>query len=335
MISYVARRLLAAVPLLFIVSFGVFVLSRAGGRDPVDAILGEKGTPEARERVTRELGLDRPLLVQYGIYLRGILTRGDFGESYIQRGVKVTERIQRRFPPTVELTVAAMFLAILLGLPSGLLSAVYKSTWVDYLSMTVSLLGVSIPVFWLGLLLILAFGGWLPVGGNLDPTIDIAARTGFLTIDCVLAGNARALGNALAHLVLPAAALATIPLAMTARIARASMLEVLGSDYIRTARAKGLRGSAVVLKHAFRNALVPVVTLLGLEFGYLLGGAVLTETVFDWPGMGTYLIEAVFQTDSVQICGASLVIAVTFIAANLAVDVLYVWIDPRIRYERS
>lgn len=333
MIAYIVRRLLLAVPLLLVVSFVVFFLSRAGGRDPVDAILGEKGSPQARERVTRELGLDRPLVIQYAIYMKGVL-RGDFGTSYIMQGQRVSEQIKRRFPPTIELSVAAMLIAILLGIPAGVVSAVWKSTWVDYLSMSVSLLGVSVPVFWLGLLLILAFGGWLPTSGNINPIIeeDIEPKTRFMLVDCALSKDWEAFKDALKHLVLPALALATIPLAMTARITRSSMLEVLGNDYVRTARAKGVHPARVVMKHAFRNALIPVVTLLGLEFGYLLGGAVLTETVFDWPGMGTYIVNAVFQTDPVSICGGSLVIATTFIVVNLVVDVLYAFIDPRIRY---
>ena len=331
MTAYIVRRLLASIPLLFVVSFLVFFLSRAGGRDPVDAILGEKGTPEARARVTRELGLDKPLIVQYGIYIGRVL-RGDFGTSYIRPGESVSAEIGRRLPATIELTFAAMFIAMLVGIPAGILSAVRPRSWIDYLGMSVSLAGVSIPVFWLGLLLVLAFKQWLPVSGNIDPAIDVVRRTGFTILDCALAGDGRALADALRHLVLPAAALSTIPLAMTARITRSSMLEVLGSDYVRTAKAKGLAPTAVVGRHAFRNALVPIVTLIGLEFGYLLGGAVLTETVFDWPGMGTYTVHAVFQTDPVSICGASLVIATTFIAANLAVDILYAFIDPRVRY---
>ena len=331
MTSYIVRRLLASIPLLFVVSFLVFFLSRAGGRDPVDAILGEKGTPETRARVTRELGLDKPLIVQYGIYIGRVL-RGDLGTSYIRSGESVSAEIGRRFPATMELTLAAMLIAILIGVPAGILSAVRPRSWIDYISMSVSLAGVSIPVFWLGLLLVLAFQQWLPVSGNIDPAIEVVRRTGFTILDCALAGDVHAFVDAVRHLILPAAALSTIPLAMTARITRSSMLEVLGSDYVRTAKAKGLSPSAVVVRHAFRNALVPVVTLIGLEFGYLLGGAVLTETVFDWPGMGTYTVHAVFQTDPVSICGASLVIATTFILANLAVDVLYAFIDPRVRY---
>ena len=332
MTSYLIRRLIAAVPLLLVVSFVVFLLSRAGGRDPVDAILGEKGTPETRTRVTREYGLDRPILAQYWIYLRGILTRGDFGTSYIMQEQPIAEQIGRRFPPTVELATAAMLIAILVGIPAGMVSAIWRNTWVDYLVMGVSLLGISIPVFWLGLLLIFALGGLLPIGGNIDPAMLVEPATGFMLIDAALSEEPGAFVDALKHLVLPAMTLATIPLAMTARITRASLLEVMGSDYIRTARAKGLPGHRVVTRHAFRNALVPVVTLLGLEFGYLLGGAVLTETVFSWPGMGTYIVDSVFQTDPMAICGAAIVIATTFIVVNLAVDVLYAFVDPRIRY---
>ncbi len=332
MLAYITRRLLIAIPLLLVVSFVVFMLSRVGGRDPVDAILGEKGSPEARERVTRELGLDRPLIVQYGIYIKGVL-RGNFGKSYIMRGQSVSEQILRRLPPTIELSLAAMLIAIVLGIPAGVAAAVWKSTWVDYVSMTVSLLGVSVPVFWLGLLLILAAGDALPTGGNIDAILgeDIEPKTHFMLLDAAMTGG-EYFKDALLHLLLPALTLATIPLAMTARITRAAMLEVLGNDYVRTARAKGVSGYRVVMRHAFRNALIPVVTLLGLEFGYLLGGAVLTETVFDWPGMGTYIVNAVFQTDPVSICGASLVITTTFIVVNLAVDVAYAFIDPRIRH---
>ena len=332
MISYLIRRVLAAVPLLFVVSFLVFFLSRAGGRDPVDAILGEKGTPETREKVTKELGLDKPLIVQYGIYLKGIVTRGDFGVSYIMQEQPVGEQIGRRFPPTVELATAAMLLAILFGIPAGVVSAIWRNSWVDYIVMGVSLLGISIPVFWLGLLLIFALGTHLPIGGNIDPAMLVDPHTGFMLIDSAMSEEPGAFKDALQRLVLPAMTLATIPLAMTARITRASILEVMGSDYIRTARAKGLSAFKVVAKHGFRNALVPVVTLLGLEFGYLLGGAVLTETVFSWPGMGTYVVDAVFQTDPMAICGGSIVIATTFIVVNLAVDVLYAFVDPRIRY---
>ncbi len=335
MAGYVLRRLVSALPLLVAVSFLVFFLSRTGSRDPVDAILGEKGTAAARAQVTRDLGLDRPLIVQYGIYLRGIVTRFDFGKSYARGGQSVSEQIRRRFPATVELTLAALLLAIALGIPAGLLSAVYKGTWIDAVSMGVSLAGVSIPVFWLGLLLLLALGGIFPIGGRIDAAYDFpegAWRSGFLVLDTLANGEWAALGDVLRHLALPALALATIPMAMTARITRAAMLDELSSDHVRTAKAKGLGPVAVVWKHGFRNALVPVVTLLGLEAGYLLGGAVLTETVFAWPGMGTYVVDSVFAADPMAICGASIVIGATFVAANLAVDLAYGFIDPRIRH---
>jgi ABC-type dipeptide/oligopeptide/nickel transport system permease component len=198
--------------------------------------------------------------------------------------------------------------------------------------MTVALAGVSVPVFWLGLLLILAFGAWLPIGGNLNPEHFPDRITGFLLLDTLLQGEWAMFGDGLRHLLLPALALGTIPLAMTARITRASMLEVLGSDYVRTARAKGATPWRVVTRHALRNALIPIVTLVGLEFGYLLGGAVLTETVFSWPGMGTYILQSVRDTEYDSIGGAVLVLATTFVLVNLVVDILYAFIDPRIRY---
>ena len=332
MAAYIVRRLLMAVPLLVVISFIVFFLSRAGGRDPVSAIVGERASAAARERAIREYGLDKPLIVQYGRYLAGIVTRGDFGVSYVNQGRSVSQQLARYLPPTIELTLAALLIALAAGVAAGVLSAVYSRTWIDYVATGVSLLGTSIPVFWLGLLLILALGQWLPYGGNLDPTLEVPRRTGFMIFDCLLAGDRAALADALQRLVLPACTLATIPLAMTARITRASMLEVLGSDYVRTARAKGLAPYRVVMKHAFRNALIPVVTLVGLEFGYLLGGAVLTETVFAWPGMGSFLVASVIDSDPMSVCGAAMVITALFILVNLAVDVAYAFIDPRIHY---
>jgi peptide/nickel transport system permease protein len=332
MAAYIVRRLLVAVPLLVVISFIVFFLSRAGGRDPVSAIVGERASSEARERAIKEFGLDKPLIVQYGRYLAGIVTRGDFGVSYVNQGRSVSQQLATYLPPTLELTLAAMGIALILGIAAGVLSAVYSRSWVDYLATGISLFGVSIPVFWLGLLLILGFGSWLPYGGNLDPTFDVPRRTGFMILDCALSGQGPALRDALLRLILPACTLATIPLAMTARITRASMLEVLGSDYVRTARAKGLTPGRVVMKHAFRNALIPVVTLVGLEFGYLLGGAVLTETVFAWPGMGSFLVASVLDSDPMSVCGAAMVITALFILVNLAVDVTYAFIDPRIHY---
>ena len=331
MTSYVVRRLLFLPVVLWAVSSIVFVLMRAVPGDPTTAIVGEKAPAEIRERVRRERGFDRPLPAQYALYL-GKLMRGDLGESYKRSSEKVSGQIARKLPHTIELTVAAMAIALVAGLGLGILSAVYKGRWIDYTSMTVALAGVSVPVFWLGLLLILAFGSILPISGNLRPDYLVTNRTGFTLIDTLLMGDAAMFGDAILHLVMPAAALSTIPLAMTARITRSSLLEVLESDYIRTARAKGASPARVVLRHALRNAALPIVTLMGLEFGYLLGGAVLTETVFDWDGMGTYILTSVRETEYESIGGAVLVLAFTFVLVNLIVDLLYAFIDPRVRY---
>ncbi len=331
MTQYLVRRLLLLPFILWAVSFIVFVLMRSVPGDPAVAIVGEKAPREVRDRIRRERGFDRPILAQYGIYL-GRLLKGDLGESYKRSGDRVLDEIKRRLPPTVELTMAAMLLAVTGGLVLGILSAMYKGSWIDYLSMTVALAGVSVPIFWLGLLLILALGGVFPISGNLDIEYILEPKTGFVLLDAAIQGEWAMLGNALAHLALPAMALSTIPLAMTARITRSSVLEVLGSDYVRTARAKGVSTWRLITRHVLRNALIPIVTLVGLEFGYLLGGAVLTETVFDWPGMGTYILRAVRDTEYDSIGGAVLVLAAVFVLVNLVVDVLYALIDPRIRY---
>jgi len=329
--AYLLRRLMALPLVLWAVSFTVFVLMRAVPGDPTTAIVGEKAPKELRDRVRRERGFDRPILVQYGLYLRRLL-RGDLGSSYKRSSEKVSDQIARKLPHTLELSVAAMLIALLGGLGFGILSAVCKGTWIDALSTTVALAGVSIPVFWLGLLLILAFGSVLPIGGNLRSDLVLVDRSGFVLVDALLMGDPAILGDALLHLLMPALALSTIPMATTARITRSSMLDVLGSDYIRTARAKGAAPARVVLVHAMRNAGLPIVTLLGLEFGTLLGGAVLTETVFDWDGMGTYILTSIRETEYDSIGGAVLVLAFTFVAINLIVDLLYAFIDPRIRY---
>lgn len=331
MTAYLVRRLLLLPLILWAVSFIVFMLNRSLPGDPVDAILGEKAPKAEKDRVRRERGFDRPILVQYGIYL-GKLVRGDLGESYKRANTRVADEIRSNLPPTIELTLAAMSVAIVLGLALGVLSAVYKGGWVDYLSMAVALAGTSIPIFWLGFLLILALGGILPISGTHGPEHFLDPVTGFLLVDTLLRGNFPMFWDVVLHLAMPAMALSTIPLAMTARITRSSMLEVLGSDYVRTARAKGATPWSVVMKHAFRNALIPIVTIVGLEFGYLLGGAVLTETVFARQGMGTYIMRSIREVEWDSVGGAVLVLAFTFVLVNLAVDVAYAFIDPRVRY---
>jgi len=327
----VVRRLLQLPVILLGVSFLVFLLTRAIPGDPVDAIVGDKAAKSVKDRVRAERGFDRPLLVQYRIYL-GRLSTGDLGESYKRSGDKVSDEIKRRLPPTIELTLAAMAIALVAGLGLGVLSAVRRGTWIDSAATTVALAGVSVPIFWLALLLILAFGSLLPIGGNLNVEYFLEPKTGFVLLDTLLQKEWAMFWDALKHLVLPAAALATIPMAMTARITRTAMIEALGGDYVRTARAKGLRPWAVVMRHALRNAAIPIVTLVGLEFGYLLGGAVLTETMFSWPGMGTYLLQSVEGREYDAIMGAVLILATVFVLVNLVVDVLYVFIDPRVKY---
>ncbi len=335
MTTYLVRRLLAAIPLLIAVSFIIHVLIRSVPGGPVEAMLGEKADPKVKAEFIEKHGLDQPILVQYGIYMRDLLTKGDFGNSYIRDNQPISGDILRFLPATIELTVAAMAFSIFGGILLGVLSALKKGSWADYLSMLVALLGVSVPVFWLGLLLLLAFGGILATGQNLDPQYVLERTTGFVLIDTLIHGEFEMFLDALRHLVLPAIALGTIPMAMIARITRSSMLEVMGSDYIRTARAKGLDGEKVVMRHGLRNALIPILTVAGLQFGYLLGGAVLTETVFSWPGMGTYIIQSIENRDLIAIQGAVLVLASMFVLVNLAVDILYSFVDPRIRYGSS
>lgn len=334
MTAYLVRRLLVLPPLLFVITFIVFCFARAVPGDPVEAILGDKGTEADRRRIRKELGLDRPFLVQYGSYVWRAL-QGDLGKSYILSNRPIAEDLKERFPATIELTFAAMALATFLGITLGVLSAVGRGRWIDTLGMTVSLVGISVPVFWLGLLMILAFGGFLPTGGRLDTAISIERTTNFVLIDALLSGRPDAFVDGLRHLLMPAAALATIPMALIARITRSSMLEVLGMDYVRTARAKGLAEDTVVMRHAFRNAMIQVVTVMGTQFGYLLGGAVLTETVFTWPGLGRYLVDAVLNQDYTAMMGGAVLIVTTFALVNLLVDLLYAFIDPRIRYETA
>lgn len=333
MTTYILRRLAVTPLLLIAVSFTVFTLVRMVPGDPADIILGEKGSAEARAQIIAAYGLDRPILVQYLIYMERAVLHLDLGTSYIRAGQSIGGEIRRRFPATVELTLAAMAVATFAGVALGVVAAVWRGSLFDHAAMIVALLGVSVPVFWLGLLLLIAFGGVLATGGNLDPRYSVSAVTGLVTVDALMAGDLAAFADALRHLILPAAALATIPLAFIARITRASMLEVLDSDFVRTARAKGVAEEDVVMKHALRNALIPIVTLGGIEFGYLLGGAVLTETVFHWPGMGTYIIDSVANRDYLAIQGAVMTLALLFVVVNLIVDVVYAVVDPRIRYD--
>jgi peptide/nickel transport system permease protein len=329
--SYFLKRLFWLLPVLLGVATLVFFLIHFTPGGPARAILGEKATPEALERLNRENGWDQPLPTQYGLFLYNTFIRLDAGKSYL-RGEQISRELAHHFPATAELALAAILLAALVGISAGVLSAVRKNTIFDYAAMTGSLFGISIPVFFLGLILILLFGSWLPTGGRLNVAFDLESVTGFHLLDALLAGRWDLFCDACAHLVLPAIALSTIPMAMIARMTRASMLEVLGHDYVRTARAKGLSEWKVVGKHALRNALVPIVTAVGLQFGYLLAGAVLTETLFQWPGLGRYVVSAVHDRDYNAVQGGILLIAACFVTVNLLVDLTYGYLNPRIRF---
>lgn len=331
---YAIRRGLTVLPVLLGVSLLVFSFIHLIPGDPAVAMLGERATPEKVAEVRVRLGLDRPIWEQYALYL-GKVVRGDLGVSVV-RGDPVLTDLRRRFPATVELTTAAIILAVTLGIPVGVASAVWRNSLVDSLARLWALVGVSMPIFWLGLMLAWFFGvqlRLLPTGFRLESGTTFTPWTNFVILDAALQGDWPLLADALRHLVLPALALATIPLAVVARMTRASMLEVLSREYIRTAVAKGLPQTAVILRHALRNALLPVLTVVGLQVGHLLAGAILTETIFSWPGIGLWVYEAIEARDYAIVQGASLVIAVIVVAVNLVTDLLYTAVDPRIEYD--
>jgi len=334
MFTFLLKRLGLVLPTFLGITILVFSLIRLLPGDPVEALSGERGmTPERYQRLIHEFGLDRPLYVQYGEYVWRAL-HGDLGLSTITHEPVFREFIAR-FPATIELSVCAMLLALLIGLPAGMLAAVKRNTVWDYSVMGASLTGFSMPIFWWGLLLILTFSvwlGWTPVSGRIAIQFDIPPVTGFMLIDSLLSSDKGAFKSALSHLILPSIALGTIPLAVIARMTRSSMLEVLREDYVRTARAKGASTVRVIGVHALRNALIPVVTTAGLQVGTLLAGAILTETIFSWPGIGKWLVEAIGRRDYPAVQGGILLSATTIIAVNLVVDLLYGVINPRIRH---
>lgn len=333
---YITKRLLNLIPVLLGITLLVFVFLHLIPGDPAVVMAGERATPEQVAALREQLGLNQPLPIQYLLFL-GNLLRLNFGTSIIS-GVPITEEIKIRWPATFELSVAAMLVATVIGIPAGVLAAVRKNSAVDNLTMSGSLLGVSLPVYWLGLLLVYLFAvnlQWLPPSGriSIDAGLNFKPITGFYVLDSLLQGDFRALKDVLAHLILPAITLGTIPLAILARITRSAMLEVLSQDYIRTARAKGLLERWVILKHALKNALLPVVTIIGLQFGTLLGGAILTETIFSWPGIGSWIYEGILSRDYPVVQGGVVFVAVAFVLINLLVDLSYAFFDPRIQYQ--
>ncbi len=297
-------------------------------------IAGERATQEVLKQIREDIGLDKPLYHQYAIFLWDLIHL-DLGRSFKSKQ-PVLEEIKRYFPATAELTLAAMAFSIFFGIMAGIIAAVYRGRFLDYFSMSTSLAGISMPIFWLGLMLILLFSHYLnifPTSGRMDVilSLDVETRTGFYLIDTLLMGDLTAFKNAISHLILPAVTLGTIPLAIIARMTRSSLLEVLNQPYITTAYAKGLSRWRVIIKHALKNSMVPVLTVIGLEFGYLMGGAILTEHIFSWPGLGSWLRASVEARDVRAVQGGVLFVSALFMFVNLIVDLLYAYFDPRIR----
>lgn len=331
MLAYIVRRIMIMIPTLLGVSVIVFLMLHMTPGDPAELLLGERATEEALDELRLHLGLKEPLYVQYGLFLKRLL-KGDLGETIWTRQ-KVWVEVKQRFPATIELAIVALCISCFFGMLFGIISATKQYSIFDYLSMVGALAGVSMPIFWLGLIFMLIFSlnlGWLPISGRLSISIDLEVITNFYILDAILTRNWAALRDVLHHIIMPAVTLSTIPTAIVARMTRSAMLDVLRQDYIKTAKAKGLSKQVVIFKHALRNALIPVVTTIGLQFGVLLGGAILTETIFAWPGVGKWMYDAVMQRDYMVIQGGTLLIAAVFVVINLCVDVLYAVINPRI-----
>jgi peptide/nickel transport system permease protein len=334
MLRFLIRRIVFLIFVIWGISLITFVLARVVPADPARLIAGPRASAEALEVVRKDYDLDRPIPEQYLHYM-GDLLRGDLGRSFRSRRL-VTEDLRDFFPATVELTLAAMIIAVMLGLPIGIIAAIRRNTLSDYAGRTFAILGLAVPAFWVGLMAQLVFYSGLtllPVGGRLSQ--DMAAPpfiTGLYTLDSLLNGQLKTFGDALAHLILPACVLGFSTTAVFARLMRTSLLEVMTMDYIRTARAKGLAGSGIVLHHALRNAMLPVITIGGLQLGLLLSGTLLVELIFSWPGLGRYSAQSITSSDYNGIMGVTLMIALIYLIINTIVDLLYAWLDPRIHY---
>lgn len=336
LLIYIFRRLLLMIPGLIGIILITFLLSRVLPGDPALMIAGEQADEAQLAKIREDLGLNDPLYVQFFDYL-GALAKGDLGFAW-HTGHSVLEDFATRFPATVELTLFSILIAILVAIPVGVVAATKKESITDHISRVFSLIGACVPIFWLGLILIYFFYsklGWSPapmgrIGGEINPPTHV---TGLFLVDSLLSGDMIAFKQALSHILLPAICLSTGTMAIVARMVRSSMLEVIGQDYIRTARAKGLMERIVIFKHGLVNALIPTLTILGLQFGQLLGGAVITETIFSWPGLGSYVTESILATDYAPIQAFTLVSAILYSLINLSVDLIYGFIDPRIRYD--
>ncbi len=333
MIHYIGRRVVSLLPILFGVSVAAFLLIHLLPGDPATVYLGEHASPESIARVQHEFGLDKPLPVQYGVYFWQAV-RGNFGDSLETHRPVIVEFVPR-FPATIELTLGAIAVALLVGVPIGILSAARPNSVFDRVGMAIALAGVSFPVFWLGLMLVYVFSVFLhtlPTSGQISVDAALTPITRIDVLDGLLTGNFAAAGDALRHLILPSITLSSFSTAIIARMTRASMLDALHQDYIRTARAKGVASRRVIIAHGLRNALLPVVTVIGLQVGALLTGAILTETIFSWPGVGRYMYDSILFRDYPVILAGILLFSLVFVLVNLCVDVLYAFLDPRIRY---
>jgi len=333
-LSYTIRRVLSIIPVLLGLLIIISLLIEFIPGDPARVMLGQHVSEEALASLREKMGLDKPFHVRLGIYMFNLF-QGNWGDS-IREGRPVLTILLERFPATFELTIFAMVFSSVFGVFLGVVSAWRQYSIWDYSGMIIALIGISMPVFWLGLMMIYIFSlqlGLMPFGGRISTELALSSPTGFYTLDALINLNLKALGDVLLHLTMPGIALGTIPMAMITRMTRSSMLEVLNQDYIRTARAKGLKETRILLGHAFRNALMPVITVVGLNFGILLGGAILTETVFSWPGLGTWLLDSIHARDYPAVQGGVLFIGAAFVIINLLVDLSYAWINPKVKYE--
>jgi peptide/nickel transport system permease protein len=323
---------LQIIPVLLGVSVIVFFMVRAIPGDPAQIMLGQQASQAQVAQVRENMGLDKPIFVQYGLFLEDAL-RGDLGNSIVT-GRPVTTELLVRLPATFELTAFAMLIAVLVGIPVGVISAVKQYSLLDKTTSVLALTGISMPIFWLAMILVVIFGvnlELLPFPGRLDPTTAITSITGMVLVDSLLTLNFAGFWDGLLHLIMPALALATIPMAVVMRMTRSSMLEVMHEDYVRTARAKGVVPWRVIVKHALRNAMLPTITVIGLQVGLLMGGAIITETIFSWPGIGLYAYDSISSRDYASIQGVVLYGALLFVLINLLVDILYAVLDPRVR----
>ena len=336
MFRYVVKRLLQAIPVLLGLSVVVFLLMHVFSPDPAPVVLGEHATKAQMHAWRESMGLNEPLPRQYLSFLGGFL-HGDLGVSYYTK-TPVAQEIMSRFPATVELALVAIVLASVIGIALGVVSAVHKGTPVDAASMLLALVGISMPIFWSGVLMIILFSGmlhWLASGGRINPLLAPVGGTGLFLIDTLFSGDFEAFGDAVRHIILPALALSLYSMAIITRMTRSSMLDALNEDYVRTARAKGLTPGRVHRHHALRNAMLPVTTVIGLQLGSLLGGAMLTETVFAWPGIGKFIVDSILKSDFPIVQGTVMLIGVIFVIINLIVDIVYAFLDPRIKYTKE